>query len=194
MKEQGRIPKEYLKFGPSAELAEYIGVVLGDGNISKFPRSERLIIVANANNPGFINRYALLTEKLFNKKPTVGRVRGTNAVRISIYQKNISERLGIPIGDRSNINFQIPNWILKERTYLVKFLRGLFEAEGSLSIHLPSYTYNFAFSNLNINLLNVVAESLKLLGFHPEVRSTAIRLRKKAEVVGFGELIEFRIY
>jgi hypothetical protein len=77
---------------------------------------------------------------------------------------------------------------------LVRFLRGLFEAEGSLSIHLPTCTYNFAFSNTNQYLLKIVEIGLKRLEFHPEVRHNAIRIRRKAEVEELKNLLHFRQY
>lgn len=76
----------------------------------------------------------------------------------------------------------------------VFFVRGLFEAEGYLSIHLPTCTYNFAFVNYNQHLLNIVENALRRLEFHPEVRHNAIRIRRKAEVERLKKLIHFREY
>ncbi len=194
MKEIGKIPKDYPKFIPSEELAEFVGVILGDGNISKFPRTERLVIVGNSNNPGFISHYANIANKLFNKKPTIMEVKYENATRISIYQKNISRRLHIPSGDRGKLNIKIPKWIWRRKLYLIKLLKGLFEAEGCLSIHLPTCTYNFQFSNKNKSILETVLKALKLLGYHPEIRPNSIRLRKKSEALHFQNLIRFKKY
>lgn len=192
MRTLGKIPNVSIVFSPSKDLAEYIGVVLGDGNISKFPRTERLIIVSNSNNQYFIRRYSFITEKLFNKKPTISKINGHNAIRISIYQNNISYRLGIPTGNRNGIYIKTPKWIWKEKAYITNLLKGLFEAEGSLSIHLPTCTYNFQFKNNNSHLLNAVEKGLIILGYTPEVRKNAIRLRKKKEVESFRQLIDFR--
>jgi len=193
MKRIGKMPT-YSLFIRSEDLAEYIGVVLGDGNISSFPRTERLIIVGNSNNIGFIRRYSLLTEKIFGKIPRVTKISGVNAIRISIYQKFISERLDIPSGNRAKYIFKIPAWILSNKRYIASFLRGLFEAEGSFSIHLPTCTYNFSFSNRNVSLLDEVERALVLLGFHPERRDTEVRLRKRQEALAFETLISFRKY
>ena len=193
MRDTGKWPR-YLSFARSEELAEYIGVVLGDGNISSFPRTERLIIVGNSNNKGFIERYSSLTKKIFRKTPTVTKILGINAIRISIYQKFISKRLNIPSGNRSKYIFKIPSWIMINNNYVISLLRGLFEAEGSFSIHLPTYTYNFSFSNRNISILDEVERALVLLGFHSERRSDGVRLRKKHEALTFEKLIGFRKY
>ena len=194
MKRLGKIPANYHLLRPSKYVAEYIGVVLGDGNIGKFPRTERILISGNSNNPGFIKRYTEFTKRLFGKEPTVAKVFGKNAVRISLYQKEISRRLGVPCGNRQKLKINIPTWIWNNRNFRIKLLRGLFEAEGSLSIHKPTYTYNFAFSNTNRSLLETVERFLRELEFHPEVRHNAVRVQRRLEVERLRRLIAFRKY
>ncbi len=194
MKEIGKIPKDYPSFLPSNELAEYIGVILGDGHIEQFPRTERIYISCNSNHHQFIQRYAELTKKLFHKEPKLLKAWDTNSIRISLYQKEISSRLKIPHGNRKDYNLKVPQWIFQNKIYLAHFLRGLFEAEGSLSIHHKTCTYNFSFSNLNPSLLRVVEKGLRKLGFHPEVRYNAIRLRRKKEIESCIAIIQFRCY
>ena len=175
----------------NTSTAELVGVVLGDGNITAYPRCERLIISSNSKADKFILRYSNLVEKIFQKKPAIQKAK-TNCIRISLYQRNISQRLLVPAGNRRNLNNLVPNWIWQEEKYIIACLKGLFEAEASLSIHLPTYTYNFQFTNCNQSLLDFVKISLESLGYHPEVRKTAIRLRKKDEVESFKNLIKFR--
>ncbi len=190
----GKIPSSYPKLTHSVEFAELIGVILGDGNISKFPRTERLILVANANYPEMIQHWVDLVVTVFGKSPVTSRIRGTNAVRISLYQKFISKRTHIPTGNRTFFEFQMPRWILNNNKYLISYLKGAFEAEGSLNLHLPTGTYNFAFRNNNRYLLDSVQQALFKLGYNPEVRDYAIRLRKKNEVESFRKLISFKEY
>jgi intein/homing endonuclease len=187
-------PVAYAKLPHDGDLAEYIGVVLGDGNIEKFPRTERITITGDAKKMGFVMRYEMLTKKLFNKKPTISKAKSSNGVRVSLYQRFISKRLGIPTGDKTNLAYKLPTWIRANKGFLVRFLRGLFEAEGSFCIHLPTCTYNFAFSNKNPHLLFIVQNALRKLEFHPEIRNNAIRIRKKAEAMRLKEILHFREY
>lgn len=60
MKKMGKIRSSYPLFKKDGNLAELIGVILGDGNILKFPRTEALTISSNAKNSGFIKRYSSL--------------------------------------------------------------------------------------------------------------------------------------
>jgi hypothetical protein len=190
----GVIKNSYSPFKKTKELAFLIGMTLGDGHIQKFPRTERLLISLNTKYPGLIEYVNNLMTKIFEKQATLSKVRNSNCMRVWVYQKMISSRLEIPTGNRGMSTLGIPGWIWKSKTYIIFCLKGLFEAEGSLSIHLPTYTYNFGFSNKNQKLLDDVEMALRILGFNPEVRSDKIRLRKKEEVFLFKKLINFRKY
>lgn len=185
----------YTTFEKSGDLAELIGVILGDGNIGKFPRTEGLTIACNSNNIGFINRYAGLITKLFRKSPYVAKVnKAIGCTRVRIYQKGISKRLGIPTGNRSRIKIDIPKWILKNRRFLLRYLRGLYEAEGSFCVHKPTCTYKFLFSNRNRSLLENVYRGLMILGFHPHRSKNKIQVSRKEEVYRVKNLLKFRQY
>lgn len=186
-------PMKYLDLRKTGDLAEFIGVMLGDGNIFKFPRTEALTIASNAKNIGFIQRYSLLLEKIFSKKPTINKPH-RGCVKIRFYQKDISKRLNIPTGSRKDCNTKIPFWILENKGYLIRYLRGLYEAEGSFCVHKPTCTYKFLFSNKNQSLLNNVYRALKILGFHPHTSQYKVQVSKREEVYRVKDLIRFRQY
>jgi len=194
MKKRGIIKSEYPELERGGDLAELIGVILGDGHIRKYPRTEELSIFSNSKNAGFITRYGKLVEKIFNRKPAITKHSGKNCTRIRIYEKNISKRLCIPFSPRLNKKLVIPSWILREKRYIIRYLRGLYEAEGSFCVHLPTNTYKFLFSNKNSSLLNNVFRSLKILGFHPHLSNEQVQISKKLEVYKCKELLKFRKY
>lgn len=194
MKAEGKMQSRYPLLKRDGDLAELIGVVLGDGHIRSYPRTEELSIFSNSNNSGFVNRYSFLVEKIFNKKPAVTKHSGQNCTRIRIYQKHISARLGVPFSPRGNLKITIPGWIISEKKYIVKYLRGLYEAEGSYSVHQPTYTYKMLFANRNTAMLKNVFKLVKKLGFHPHQSKDKIQLSRKEEVLEFIDLIEFRKY
>lgn len=191
---KGIVKTEYPIFKKDGDFAELIGVVYGDGNIGKFPRSERLVIASNSNNKGFIGHYSCLVKKIFNKETTNMKSPNSNCVRISIYENKISERLGIPAGDRSNLKITMPSWIKNDHEILKRFLRGLFEAEGSFCVHKPTSTYKLLFSNRNPSLLNLVFRGLIMLGFHPNLSGYKVQISRREEVYRCIETIQFRKY
>jgi len=194
MKKQGLIKSNYPKLKKDVHLAELIGVILGDGHIRKYPRTEELSIFSNSNNKGFVNRYANLINIVFDKKPKISNHSGKKCTRIRIYEKYISERLDVPFSPRAKLVFKIPDWILDKKKYIVCYLRGLYEAEGSHNIHLPTSTYKVHFSNRNISILDNVFILVKKLGFHPHRSLYSIQLSRKEEVFKFIDLIKFRQY
>lgn len=190
----GIIPSKYPPLLKNGDLAELIGVILGDGHIEKFPRTECLYILSNIKNLEFVHRYSQLVHKLFGKKPTCSRVSTAKCIRIRLYQKDISKRLSIPFGARLDKTFLVPKWILKNEAFVIRYLRGLYEAEGSVSAHEATSTYKLFFTNRNKSLKSIVLTLLKKLGFHPHVSGDNVQLSRKIEVEEFVRLIQFRKY
>ena len=194
MKDLGVIKSTYPPFEKTHELAELIGVLLGDGHIEKFPRTERLYIFSNANSQGFIQRYEKILTILFKRKISVKNVTGSQCVRLSVYERNISKRIGIPTGSRGKLTIKVPSWISRDPSMLRCYIRGLYEAEGSFCIHKKTSTYKFFFSNRNKSLLNIVFMSLKKFGFHPHRSLYMIQLSRKKEVMRAVDFFRFRQY
>lgn len=190
----GKIPLTHTPLARTEQLAFFIGLTLGDGHIGKFPRSEVLRIVLGTDKPLLWQYTVSVVRTVFAKEPHVRQRKHAACVDITLYQTRLSERLGIPIGSRRKFVITLPEWIRSNQQYLTACLKGLFEAEGSYSFHAPTYTHNLSFSNRNPALLDEVERSLTCLGFHPERRPCAVRLRRKLEVARFIEMISFRSY
>lgn len=193
-KKDGRIRSIYPVPEKNGDLAELLGAILGDGHIRKYPRTEELSIFSNSNNPGFIRRYSDLVEKIFCHKPAITKHGKKKCTRIRIYEKNIASRLNMPYSPRGKLKIAIPRWVLKDRGFVVRYLRGLYEAEGSFSVHKPTSTYKASFSNTNESMLGNVFRLAKKLGFHPHRDKLRVQISRKKEVLEFLELIQFRKY
>ncbi len=194
MKEKGKIKSQYNPLVKDGDLSELIGVTLGDGHLCVYQRTEELRIISNSNNLGFIKRYSRIIKKVFKKYPYIHTYPNSQSTRIGLYEKHISNRIGISTGARKNLTIKIPNWILKDKKYIVRYLRGLYEAEGSFNVHKPTCTYKFSFSNVNESMLNNVLELMKKLGFHPHKSNYQIQLSRKEEVYKAMKVLKFRDY
>lgn len=190
----GKIKAEYPSLKKNGDLAELIGVTLGDGHICVYPRSEELRIISNANNPGFVQRYSKIIEKVFGKKPYTRSYSNSKSVRIGFYEKYISKRLGVPTGDRGKAINKIPDWILADKKYILRYLRGLYEAEGSFCVHKPTYTHKFLFSGANSSMIKNVHFLMTKLGFHPHISTNQVQISRKEEVYKAMKLLKFRKY
>lgn len=194
MKALGKIRTSYPEFEKNGDLAELIGMILGDGHIEEFPRTERLYITNNSEDVELIKRYGKFVADFFEKEPVFMKVKTANCVVISLYQKFISKRLKIPTGSRKNLDYKLHKWIKSNEKYLIRFLRGLYEAEGSFCVHKPTSTYKLFFTNKNDSLLEIVFNSLEILGFHPHKSRCNIQVSRKEEVYRLKDLLEFRKY
>jgi len=80
--------------------------------------------------------------------------KSSNCVDITIYEKNISDRLDIPTGSKRELRVRVPSWIMDNKTYIARYLRGLYETDGALAHHEKTYTHKLIFTNRNESLLH----------------------------------------
>ena len=193
-KEVGRLKDSYSVFKRNGDLAELLGCVLGDGHICQHARCDSLRITGNADNLGFTKRYTDIMRNVFGKEPAVAKAKNSNAITITVYERFISKRLGIPHGARKNLHYVLPAWIRKSKTYRIRFLRGLYEAEGSICYHAKTSTHKVFFSNRNQHLLELVSGLVQELGFRVNISNHNLQVSRKAEVQNLINLLEFRHY
>jgi hypothetical protein len=86
------------------------------------------------------------------------------------------------------------NWILLNKDYTWKCLKGLFETDGCFVEDEGNYTQIIEFKNNCERLKKDVYNILKRLDFNPQLGSNYVRLARKSEVYRFKELIDFRNY
>ena len=190
-RKQCAIYKELVK---DKNLAELIGVILGDGNLNKHPATENLRITCNSNDKGYIKYIANLITKVFYKAPSVRKRNDENAVSIDLYQCKISDRLNLPCGNKIKNNVGVPAWVFFNEGYIVRCLKGLFETDGCFHEDKDNHTRVIEFKNNCTKLREDVYNALLRLGFSPQLGSNYVRLAKKKEVYRFKELIDFRNY
>lgn len=194
MKREGLIKSAYPALKKTGELAELIGIILGDGHIYKHERCDSLRIVGDAGKMGFVERSANLVTAVFEKPPKISKRKTSNGMNVTLYEKHIAIRLNLPTGSRANYAFQLPSWIEKNRSYKIRFLRGLYEAEGSISHSPATYTHKFIFANANQHLLELVARLVRELGFTINVSVNKAQVSRKDEVQKLSNLVKFRHY
>lgn len=184
----------YSKLRRTNNLAELIGIILGDGNLYKHPRTENLRVICDSKDVYYINHITNLIEKTFNKKPAINKRKNENAIVVSIYQNNISNRLNLPTGNKIRNNIGVPSWIISNKRYLVNCLKGLFETHGCFQEDKKNYAQYIELKNNCKKLREDVYNMLMRIGFNPQFGRNYARLAKRDEVYKFKKLINFRIY
>ncbi|MDD3087083.1 MAG: hypothetical protein PHP89_00745 [Candidatus Omnitrophica bacterium] len=175
----------------SKELAELIGIVLGDGNIYKFNRCQRLTISCNGSYKNYVKHVSYLARNIFKNSPSVIKRSKANCCDVTLYMQDIDKALGLPAGNKINNSVRIPEWILKKREYSKKCLKGLFETDGHYGLSKKNYVEYIQFCNECTSLKKSVFDALGFLKYSPQLGKNYVRLAKKIEVRKFIEEMDF---
>src|SRR3989344_356388 len=126
----------------SKELAELIGIILGDGHVHSYIKDKKVrcysikIAGDSRNDKNYLLNYVSpLVFKLFKDQPKIVYAKKINEMFIVSYSKNMVGFLnekGLKSGNKKINEQTIPNWILSNNSYLVSCLRGLFDTDGSV--------------------------------------------------------------
>lgn len=157
----------------SQELAEFFGVMMGDGGISK----NQICITLHYIDDLEYGRYVVkLVKRLFSVSPSIYHSAKNSVNNIVVSRTGLVRylhSLGLPIGNKVKQNFDIPRWIKANREFKVACLRGLIDTDGLVFTH--SYKVNgklycykkLSFTSLSWPLAQSVHRILKESGFRP---------------------------
>lgn len=155
-----------------AELAELIGIILGDGGMSG---NHQLTISFNSKTD---KEYSVFLGKilrdLFSIDYHIHTRKDCNGADIVVSSSNLIEFLlkqGLAAGNKVENQVDIPSWIYEKIEYQKACLRGLVDTDGSFYRHRynsngKNYKYlKLCFTNCSKPLLNFVMRILKKLNF-----------------------------
>jgi len=157
-------------------LAEFFGIMLGDGGVAPYHTSITLNATRDAAYAHFVER---LLFTLFKVRPKLYKRKDKDALAIILHRKAIVQfciSLGLPLGNKLRKPVPIPDWIIQNSKYSYAFIRGLVDTDGCVFIHKyrvkgKMYSYvKIGFSSASPALLDTVYEILN---------NSAIRAKKK---------------
>lgn len=168
-----RIPR------PSAQLAEFVGIMIGDGGINNnWQANITLNSVADAEYIPFV---VSLCEQLFRTIPAVRKRKTRNAVIVSLASTTIVDflvELGLPRGNKLKQGLCIPSWILQKKAYRIVCVRGLMDTDGGLYIHKHTISQKvyrnigLCFTSYSPKLIGQVATIFEEFGIMPHISGT----------------------
>lgn len=163
-----KIPKK------NKSLAEFIGILLGDGNISPY----HVGVTLSSEEKKYSNYVQNLIKKLFGVTPKIHKHKLANAVNITINRKilvNFCQKVGFEMGNKITHQVDIPIWIKKNKAFSRECVRGLFDTDGCFFNHNyivggKRYSYlKIAFTSASIPLILSVREILINFGFNVRI-------------------------
>ena len=178
--------------GRCAMMAEFCGILLGDGNIDN---TRVAVCLHNANELEYGRVAARLIKELFDLEAKF-EVRAHNSLVVVAHSVKLvkyltSEEIGLKKGDKVKQQVGVPNWILDGgEKYWVACVRGLMDTDGGPCRDVdrryspPHRFVRLVFRNSSIPLLDGMEEMLKKLGYHPRkyVGHHCVHLNRREEI------------
>lgn len=179
----------------NSKLAEFVGIMLGDGSLTELQASITLNTEADKDYLKYVKRLGTL---LFKDKPTISARKDSKATDLRFSGKKLVEyliKIGLQTGNKVKNQVEVPKWILNSKSYKVACLRGLMDTDGCVvkSSHvykLKRYVYyNPCFANRSKPLLQFVGSTLVELGFSPSVAGERIWLYNIADIRNYFQIV-----
>lgn len=182
----------------SKGLAEFVGIILGDGGISKY----QVVITLHSEDDREYSQFVLsLIKKLFGVDASISYRKKDLAINLTISRRELVkfciEKLGLKQGDKVEQQVDVPGWIKENKQYAVACARGLVDTDGSVFTHryqVNGKFYNYkkiSFTSHSKPLLLSVFKVLDNLGISANIRKNMqdIRIDGQADVKKYFKLV-----
>ena len=130
-----QIAKQFPMPKLSSDLAEFIGIILGDGGLTRYQLKITLNSKEEKEYRIFVSN---LIFKLFYVHPKIYQRKNEKTCNISlagIKLIEILDKLGVEYGSKVNRQAQVPRWVKNNSNYAQACLRGLMDTDGCVYHH-----------------------------------------------------------
>ncbi|TSC59685.1 MAG: Uncharacterized protein LiPW15_705 [Parcubacteria group bacterium LiPW_15] len=176
-------PKPIYEPKASSTLAEFVGIMMGDGSITK---SQITITLHHTDDLAYSKFVTKLIQRLFHVQPSVyhSEKSSVNDIVVSrVVLVKYLNSLGLPIGNKVKQRFDIPNWIKTNKKFSVACVRGLIDTDGSVFNHRywvrgKRYSYKkLDFASASHPLLHSVFLIMRDNGLNPRITKDGRKIR-----------------
>jgi hypothetical protein len=179
-------------------LAEFIGIMLGDGGFTA--RGKQIqITLNNVDDRDYINFVYNLTHHLFCIKPKIYKSKNARASKISVSSMELVDylvKLGLKTGNKVKLQVDVPDWIKKNKSYAIACVRGLMDTDGCIFNHhyqVKNKYYNYkklSFTCYSQPMRRSVHNILSLLGINSRMFSSRdVRIDSKEHMKKYFKVI-----
>ena len=202
LRQTGKIPKAKSFLTPdgrSKKLAEFVGIMLGDGSLGESNWSITLNSIEDKQYAKFV---VLLVKELFGFIPGVAKRKNANAMVISgsgLKSVKYFRSIGLISGNKVKNQVGVPGWIWENREFSRACLRGLMDTDGGVFKHTypvngKKYSYlKLCFSNRSLPLLKFVRDNFKKEQLIPKMvlndKNKQVWLYNCGEVVDYLRIV-----
>jgi len=180
----------------SKNLAEFVGIVIGDGGISK----RQITVTLNCKTDKLYSIFVgNLIRKLFKVKPSIYIRKDESVISIVVSRTRLvsfCKSIGLKIGNKLEQNLDIPEWIKGDKNFEISCIKGLIDTDGCVfnechRIKEKKYCYpKLSFTSYSKKLCFSVFKIFEKLGFVPKIRNKRnVQLESRKDVIRYFHLI-----
>lgn len=182
----------------SPELAEFFGIMMGDGGIGN-PWQANITLNSIADRE-YSSHVIALSEELFGITPKLIQRKDKNALIHQINSTSVVDFLvenGLPRGNKILNKLSIPSWIMAAEHFRSRCLRGLMDTDGCIYTH--RHTVNgkqyinvgLNFSSYANDLFAQARSIFEEFGFMPHInrRGNGLFIYREKEIARYLEII-----
>lgn len=180
----------------SKELAEFVGIMIGDGGITK---SQVIVSLNRQTEKPYSIFIRKLFKRLFKVKPSIYIRKDESTIGIVVSRTQLvafCKSIGLKIGNKLKQNLDIPGWIRRKKVFKTSCIRGLIDTDGCLfnechRINKKKYCYpRLSLVSYSRQLRSSVFGILKELGFSPKIRNNrSVQLGNQKDIVEYFKII-----
>ncbi len=186
------LPKDITFPKENNQLAEFIGIVLGDGGISERQVS---ITLNKVNDLEFSFYVKNLIDNLFLVKSSVYNEQKQSVLNIVVSRTKLVKfllEMGLKVGSKVKQQTGVPAWINKSDDFTKFCIRGLLDTDGCFYVDKHRYknkiylNCGMNFTNRSLPILNFFRDNLVKFGYHPTQNTKfSISLRREEEIIKY---------
>jgi len=181
----------------SEKVAEFTGIVMGDGSLTK----NQLQITLNKEDDKLYAKFIKkLIKEIFKVPVSIYQIKNKKAIILAVSRKKLVEfchkNLNLPIGHKIKQGLDIPNWIKKNIKFQKACIRGLIDTDGCIFNeihHINGKTYSYKrlnFTSASPKLIQSVFFLLKQFNFSPKIRGDrSVQIEKKDKIKQYFKII-----
>ncbi len=165
----------------SEKLAEFFGIMLGDGHVSP----TQIQVTLGTKEAEYAEYVRVLVESIF-KTSAKTMLRGNGYRTVYVGSTEIVRWLHAEglVSNKVKSQVAAPPWIFKNELYMKGFLRGFFDTDGS--IYALRFGSQISLTNRSIPLLDSLQSMLRKLGYTPSsISAYRVYLTKRQEIARF---------
>lgn len=181
----------------SEKVAEFVGIMLGDGGITKYQLD---VSISSVVDKGYEEFIIALIKELFEIVPTVYVRNDSNTLIIrvsSIEVVRFCNKVGLKTGNKLKQGLNIPSWIMQSAKLKRACLRGLIDTDGCIfnerhRVRERIYTYQrLNFVSYSPALIGSAFYIFKEMGLSPKIRNQgkSVQIENRQEIKRYFDII-----